>query len=131
MVRAGKEGAAQPRQDEKGVGKMSTTWSDIFKIFISNDGSYNLYLEEQEACVNLIENISDEIEISDFTEMKAASSANLRDDKATLRLDNIRKNLPPMALKVAKLSERELLDLAQEIIQVVQDKNKVRLEIVK
>ena len=110
---------------------MSTTWSDIFKIFISNDGSYNLYLEEQEACVNLIENISDEIEISDFVEMKAASSANLRDDKATLRLDNIRKNLPPMALKVAKLSERELLDLAQEIIQVVQDKNRVRLEIVK
>jgi len=48
-----------------------------------------------------------------------------------LRLDNIRKNLPPMALKVAKLSERELLDLAQEIIQVVQDKNRVRLEIVK
>jgi hypothetical protein len=36
-----------------------------------------------------------------------------------------------MALKIAKLSERELLDLAQEIIQVVQDKNKVRLEIVK
>ena len=131
MVRAGKKGAAQPRQDEKGVGEMSTTWSEVFKIFISNDGSYNLYLEEQEACVNLIENISDEIEISDFAEMKAASSANLRDDKATLRLDNIRKNLPPMALKVAKLSERELLDLAQEIICVVQDKNKVRLEIVK
>jgi hypothetical protein len=131
LVRAGKESRAQPRQDEKGVRKMSTTWSDIFKIFIGNDGSYNLYLEEQEACVNLIENISDEIEISDFAEMKAASSANLRDDKATLRLDNIRKNLPPMALKVAKLSERELLDLAQEIIQVVQDKNRVRLEIVK
>jgi hypothetical protein len=131
LGRAGKESRAQPRQDEKGVRKMSTTWSDIFKIFIGNDGSYNLYLEEQEACVNLIENISDEIEISDFAEMKAASSANLRDDKATLRLDNIRKNLPPMALKVAKLSERELLDLAQEIIQVVQDKNRVRLEIVK
>ena len=110
---------------------MNQNWSEVFRIFVGNDGSYNLYLEEQEACVNLIENISDEIEITDFAEMKAASSANLRDDKATLRLDNIRKNLPPMALKVAKLSERELLDLAQEIIQVVQDKNKVRLEIVK
>jgi hypothetical protein len=48
-----------------------------------------------------------------------------------MRLDNVRKNLPPMALKVAKLTERELLDLAQEIIQTVQDKNKIRLEIVK
>ncbi len=110
---------------------MSTTWSDIFKIFIASDGSYNLYLEEQEACVDLIENISDEIEISDFAEMKAASGANLRDNAATLRLDNIRNNMPPMALKIAKLSERELLDLAQEIICVVQDKNKLRLEIVK
>jgi hypothetical protein len=36
-----------------------------------------------------------------------------------------------MALKIAKLSERELLDLAQEIIQIVQDKNKVSLTIVK
>jgi hypothetical protein len=36
-----------------------------------------------------------------------------------------------MAIKIAKLTERELLDLAQEIIQVVQDKNKVRLEIVR
>jgi hypothetical protein len=36
-----------------------------------------------------------------------------------------------MALKIATLTERELLDLAQEIIQVVQNKNKIRLEIVK
>ena len=110
---------------------MSQSWSDIFKIFISNDGSYHLYLEEQEACVDLIENISDEIEVTDFAEMKKTSKADLRDDFATMRLDNIRKNLPPMALKVAKLTERELLDLAQEIIQTVQDKNKIRLEIVK
>ena len=110
---------------------MSQQWSDIFKIFISNDGSYHLYLEEQGACVDLIENISDEIEVTDFAEMKKASKADLRDDFATMRLDSIRKNLPLMALKVAKLSERELLDLAQEIIQTVQDKNKIRLEIVK
>jgi len=110
---------------------MSNNWSEIFRIFISNDGSYHLYLEEQEACVDLIENISDEIELTDFAEIKKASKADLRDDFATMRLDNVRKNLPPMALKVAKLTERELLDLAQEIIQTVQDKNKIRLEIVK
>ena len=110
---------------------MSQNWSEVFRIFISNDGSYHLYLEEQEACVDLIENISDEIEVSDFAEMKKASKADLRDDFATMRLDNVRKNLPPMASKVAKLTERELLDLVQEIIQVVQDKNKLRLEIVK
>ena len=79
----------------------------------------------------MIEHISDAIEVTDFAEMKKASKADLRDDFATMRLDSIRKNLPPMALKVAKLTERELLDLAQEIIQVVQDKNKIRLEIVK
>ena len=110
---------------------MSQNWSDIFRIFISNDGSYFLYLEEQDACVDLIENISDEIEVTDFAEIKKASRADLRDDFATMRLENARKNLPPMALKIAKLTERELLDLAQEIIQVVQDKNKIRLEIVK
>ena len=110
---------------------MSNVFGTIFRIFISNDGSYQLYLEEQEACVDLIENVSDEIEVTDFAEMKKASKADLRDDFATMRLDNVRKNLPPMALKVAKLTERELLDLAQEIIQVVQDKNKIRLEIVK
>jgi len=107
------------------------TWSDIFKIFITNDGSYHLYLEEQEACVDLIENVTDEIEVTDFAEMKKASAADLRDDFATMRLDSIRKNMPPMALKIAILTERELLDLAQEIIQVVQNKNKIRLEIVK
>lgn len=108
------------------------TWSDIFKIFVANDGSYNLYLEEQESCVDLVEQISGEINISDFSEIKAASSGDLlAGDYATKRLDNIRKNLPEMAIKIAKLSERELLDLAQEIIQVVQNKNKVRLEIVK
>ena len=110
---------------------MSQNWSNVFRIFISNDGSYFLYLEEQDACVDLIENISDEIEVTDFAEIKKASRADLRDDFATMRLENARKNLPPMALKIAKLTERELLDLAQEIIQVVQDKNKIRLEIVK
>jgi hypothetical protein len=110
---------------------MNQTWSEVFRIFVGNDGSYNLYLEEQEACVNLVENLADEIDITDFAEMKKASSADFSDANAAIRLDNIRKNLPDMALKIAKLSERELLDLAQEIIQVVQDKNKVRLEIVK
>lgn len=110
---------------------MNQSLSTVFRIFVGNDGSYNLYLEEQEACVNLVENVADEIDITDFAEMKKASSANLLDGNAALRLDNIRKNLPPMALKIAKLSERELLDLAQEIIQVVQDKNKVTLTIVK
>lgn len=110
---------------------MSEPWSDIFKIFVGNDGSYNLYLEEQESCINLVENVANEIDVLDFAEMKKASMADLRDNYATMRLDNIRKNLPPLALKVAKLSERELLDLAQEIIQTVQDKNKVKLEIVK
>lgn len=110
---------------------MSSNWSEVFRIFISNDGSYHLYLEEQEACVDLIENISDEIEITDFAELKKASKADLRDDFATMRLDSIRRNFPPMALQVAKLTERELLDLAQEIIQVVQDRHKIRLEIVR
>jgi hypothetical protein len=110
---------------------MKPNWSEVFRIFISNDGSYHLYIEEQDACLDLVEHISNEIDITDFAEMKKASMANLRDDDATMRLDNIRKNMPPMALKVAKLTERELLDLAQEIIQVVQDKNKIRLEIVK
>lgn len=107
------------------------TWSDVFKIFIANDGSYHLYLEEQDSCIDLIENVSNEIDVTDFAEMKKASAADLRDDFATMRLDNIRRNLPPMAIKIAKLTERELLDLAQEIIQVVQDKNRIRLEIVK
>jgi hypothetical protein len=110
---------------------MSNNWSEVFRIFISNDGSYHLYLEEQEACVDLIEKISDEIDITDFAEMKKASKADLRDDHATMRLDSIRRNLPPMALQIAKLTERELLDLAQEIIQVVQDRHKIRLQIVK
>lgn len=110
---------------------MTDTWSDIFKIFIANDGSYHLYLEEQDSCIDLIENVSNEIDVTDFAEMKKASAADLRDDFATMRLDNIRRNLPPMAIKIAKLTERELLDLAQEIIQVVQDKNRIRLEIVK
>jgi len=107
------------------------TWSDVFKIFIANDGSYHLYLEEQDSCIDLVENVSNEIDVTDFAEMKKASTADLRDDFATMRLDNIRRNLPPMAIKIAKLTERELLDLAQEIIQVVQDKNRIRLEIVK
>lgn len=107
------------------------TWSDVFKIFIANDGSYHLYLEEQDSCIDLVENVSNEIDVIDFAEMKKASAADLRDDFATMRLDNIRRNLPPMAIKIAKLTERELLDLAQEIIQVVQDKNRIRLEIVK
>ena len=107
------------------------TWSDVFKIFIANDGSYHLYLEEQDSCIDLVENVSNEIDVTDFAEMKKASAADLRDDFATMRLDNIRRNLPPMAIKIAKLTERELLDLAQEIIQVVQDKNRIRLEIVK
>ena len=110
---------------------MTDTWSDVFKIFIANDGSYHLYLEEQDSCIDLIENVSNEIDVTDFAEMKKASAADLRDDFATMRLDNIRRNLPPMAIKIAKLTERELLDLAQEIIQVVQDKNRIRLEIVK
>ena len=131
MGRAGKEGRSQPSQDEKGARQMKQSWSDVFRIFVGNDGSYNLYLEEQEACVNLVENLADEINITDFAEMKKASGANMFDADAAVRLDNIRKNLPPMALKIAKLSERELLDLAQEIIQIVQDKNKVSLTIVK
>jgi hypothetical protein len=83
---------------------MSNNWSEVFRIFISNDGSYHLYLEEQEACVDLIENISDEIEVTDFAEMKKASKADLRDDFATMRLDSIRKKLATDGTKGCKIN---------------------------
>ncbi len=88
----------------------------LFSIHTTDSGSVCLYLEEQEACIDVVEDVLDFNSLDDLDALKGASSASLKEDGVVEALDRARNNLPEMALKIAIMTEDEAFNLCQDII---------------
>lgn len=88
----------------------------LFSVHTTDSGSVCLYLEEQEACIDVVEDVLNFNSIDDLDALKGASSASLKEDGVVEALDKARNNLPEMALKIAIMTEDEAFNLCQDII---------------
>ena len=88
----------------------------LFSVHTTDSGSVCLYLEEQEACIDVVKDVLNFNSIDDLDALKGASSASLKEDGVVEALDKARNNLPEMALKIAIMTEDEAFNLCQDII---------------
>lgn len=88
----------------------------LFSVHTTDSGAVCLYLEEQEACIDVVEDVLNFNSIDDLDALKGASSASLKEDGVVEALDKARNNLPEMALKIAVMTEDEAFNLCQDII---------------
>lgn len=88
----------------------------LFSVHTTDSGAVCLYLEEQEACIDLVEDVLNFNSIDDLDALKGASSASLKEDGVVEALDRARNELPEMALKIAIMTEDEAFNLCQDII---------------
>jgi hypothetical protein len=88
----------------------------LFSVHTTDSGSVCLYLEEQDACIDVVEDVLDFNSLDDLDALKGASSASLKEDGIVEALDRARNNLPEMALKIAIMTEDEAFNLCQDII---------------
>lgn len=101
-----------------------------------NEGRLSIYLEENDAVLNLIEEVGNEVEpgfIEDLTIY--GRTQNLKTIEGFEQYIKHCDKLQPTALRVATMSTDEALDLAQQILIIVREmkapKVATRLEIVK
>ena len=89
---------------------------ELFSVHTTDSGAICLYLEEQDACVDLVEKVLDFNEISDLDELQAANRTSFKADDYVRQLDQARSQLPEMALLLAVMTEDEAYNLCQDII---------------
>ena len=92
---------------------------DLFSIHTTDDGSVAIYLEEQDAIKDLLEDIVGQTEILDLDELQATGRESYKAEGHFERLDNARDAFDELAVKLAYLSREEALDLAADIIRAI------------
>lgn len=91
----------------------------LFSVHTTDGGKVILYLEEQDAVVDLASDVVSFFDLRDLDELQAANRRNLRDDGAVEALDKARDAMPDAAILVASMSEDEAYNLCQDIIQSI------------
>lgn len=89
----------------------------LFSVHTTEDGSLALYLEEQDAILDLLEDVVGQTNLSDLDELQATGRESYKAEGHFERLDNARSNFEQMAVKVAYMTRDEALDLAADIIR--------------
>lgn len=108
----------------------------LFSVHAGIDGQFGLYLEEQDANLDMLEDVLDQVSIVDLSGLKESNSVPfLKDIDAATRLDRVRAGMPPVVAKIAHLTEAEALTLAEQLIMTVKEarviRQKAKLELVK
>jgi hypothetical protein len=91
----------------------------LFSVHTTDSGKVCLYLEEQDACLDVVEDVLNFNSINDLDELKGAAFTSLKEEGAVEALDKARNNLPEMALKIAVMSEDEAFNLCQDILSSI------------
>jgi hypothetical protein len=91
----------------------------LFSIHTTAQGSVAIYLEEQDAIKDLLEDVVGQTEILDLDELQATGRESVKTEGHFERLDNARDAFAELAIKVAHLSREEALDLAADIIRAI------------
>ncbi len=108
----------------------------LFSVHAGINGEFALYLEEQDANLDMLEEVLDSVAIVDLAGLKEASSVPfLKSMDAAIHLDRVRAGMPAVVTKVAHLTEAEALTLAEQLIMTVKEARVLRqitkLELVK
>jgi hypothetical protein len=96
--------------------EMSRVRDPLFSVHTTDSGKICLYLEEQDACIDLVEDVVGQVEINDLDELQAANRTSFKAEDYVEQLDQARDEMPQMALRIAVMSEDEAYNLCQDII---------------
>lgn len=89
----------------------------LFSSHIGLDGSIHLYLEEQDANLDLVENIVTEIPEIHLKALKESAGVDsLKTMEAVRRADFARSRVPDLATLIVRMSEAETLDLVENLL---------------
>jgi hypothetical protein len=112
---------------------MSLDRRPLFSVHTNEEGRIALYLEEQDAVLDLLEEAGKEAGGDYIAALHRAAHINQvsKDSSNWLEYDKLRQVLPPTVLLISYMSEMEALDLAQDIVRTIAARKIPRLEIVK
>ena len=122
----------QEEANQEGARKMSLDRRPLFSVHTNDEGRIALYLEEQDAVLDLLEEAGNEANgdyIAALTQ--AGEGIKISTDTGWLEYERMRQLLPATVLLIAQMSENEALDLAQDIVRNVAARRSPRLELVK
>ena len=91
----------------------------LFSIHTHSDGHIALYLEEQDAVKDLVQDIVGAYDLSDLDLLQATAGKSIKSEDYFNELDFARDELGENAPLVCNMSEEEALILAEDLIRAV------------
>jgi hypothetical protein len=92
----------------------------LFSVHNASDGSFVIYLEEQDANLDLLEDVVGQVPLLALSRLAEHSRIDsLKSEQAARLLDKVRAQLPDVCVKVACFTEDEALALAEQLIMSV------------
>ena len=91
----------------------------LFSIHNHSDGHIAIYLEEQDAVKDLVQDVVGAYELADLDSLRGAADRSVKSEGYFELLDNARDNLSENAPLLCNMSEQEALNLAEDLIRAV------------
>jgi hypothetical protein len=98
---------------------MRPTREPLFSVHTHSSGAIALYLEEQDAVKELVQDVVGAYEISDLDFLKASAAEHYKSEFYFENLESARENLGDNAPLVCNMSEDEALILAEDLVRAV------------
>ena len=100
----------------------------LFSIHTSDDGSVAIYLEEQDAIKDVIEDVVGQWDVSLLGELRGCIDGSWKNEDYFENLETCRSNFEEGAIKLIHMSEEEALNLTQDIIKAIKISRHMREE---
>ena len=91
----------------------------LFSVHTHSDGHIALYLEEQDAVKDLVQDVVGAYPLDDLDLLKHSADRSVKAENYFEHLDNARENLEQHAPLLCNMSEQEALILAEDLIRAV------------
>ena len=91
----------------------------LFSIHNHSDGHIALYLEEQDAVKDLVQDVVGAYELDDLDLLRHSADRSVKAENYFEHLDNARDNLGENAPLLCNMTEQEALILAEDLIRAV------------
>jgi len=91
----------------------------LFSIHNHSDGSIALYLEEQDAVKDLVQDVVGAYPLDDLDLLRHSADRSVKSENYFEKLDNARENLSENSPLLCNMTEDEALILAEDLIRAV------------
>ena len=98
---------------------MKQTREPLFSVHTHSSGAIALYIEEQDAVKDLVQDVVGAYELKYLDNLQASAAANIRDEFYGENLDTARAELEENAPLICNMSEDEALILAEDLVRAV------------